>query len=171
MELNNASLDLSNNSFLIINIVGLLEKAIINMDVKGEFSINDQEISFIKQIMVETPETFHDVSLQLNNILNNKRIAISDIPEIIYIISTIYISKFNYKNINIIDCIQFTLDTLIDSGILHVDNNTEEVLKSIVHFSLKLLKTTIPIIEEKVEIASVSCFNRFKQCITSSCCK
>ena len=161
----------SNNSTLIINMVDLLEKAIINMNMKGEFSINEQEISFIKQMIVESPQTFHNVTLQINDILNNKRIAISNIPEIIYIISTIYISEFNYKNINIIDCIQFTLDTLIDSGILHIDDNTEEVLKSIVHFSLQLLKTTLPVIEEEVEIVAVSCFNRIKKCMSNSCCK
>lgn len=158
----------SNNS---TNIVHLLENAIINMNVKGEYSINEQEISFIKKMIVESPEPFHNVSLQINDILNSKRIAISDIPEIIYIISNIYISEFSYKNINIIDCIEFTLDTLIDSGILHVDNNTEEVLKSIVHYSLNLLKTTIPVIEKEVEIVTVSCFKRIKKCMNNSCCK
>jgi hypothetical protein len=101
--------------------------------------------------MKESPHCFQEISTQINTILQKKEIEISDIPQLLYIISTIYIKEFKYKNINVIACIKYTLETIIDSGIFPINKLEEKVLKTVIETSLNLLKTNIPFIEEVAE--------------------
>jgi len=160
----------------VIDIVYFLEKALEMTDNKIFFKLNNNEILFVKQMMKEHPESFQKISNQVNSILQSKQLEIKDIPELIYIIAVIYINDFQHKNINIIDCIQFTLDTIINSGLLPINTIEQHILQSIVDSSLKLLKTNLPMIEESIinaETVSVnfiskksrSVYKYFGQCL------
>jgi len=136
---------------LIIDVIYILQTALKKIDNEHGLLLTNNEISFMNQLIKESPHCFQEISSQINSILQKREIEISDIPQLLYIISTIYIKEFKYKNINIIACIQYTLETIIDSGFLPINNLEEKVLKTIVETSLKLLKTNLPFIEEVVE--------------------
>ena len=154
----------SNNPCANIDILNYLQKSIINIDVKEGTTLNEKEVVFIKQMMNENPATFEKVSFQINEILAKKKFEISDIPQIIHIICTVYTEDFDCKNVNIINCVEFTLDALIESNTLFNDNITKEILRPVVDFSFGLLKTNVSFIEENIEVATTSCFNMFRCC-------
>lgn len=142
----------TNNSSVNLDLVEILQSAIKNMNIKGEISLNTNEVVFMETVMKENPDAFKNISAQITDILNSRKIEISDIPHIIYVISTIYLEHFKCKDINIIDCIKFTIDTIIDSGLLPINGRELAILKTVVDNSLNLLKMNIPIIEEEIEI-------------------
>jgi hypothetical protein len=152
----------TNTASANIDIMKYLQKAITN--IKEGTSLNEKEVNFIKQMMTENPAIFEKVSHQINDIVNKKKLEVSDIPQLLHIICTVYTDEFNCKNVNIINCVQFTLDALIESNEIFNDNISKEILKPIVDFSFGLLKTNVSFIEENMEVAAVSCFNMFRCC-------
>jgi len=144
-------MDTSSENTIVIDIIGILQNALQTFDNKHGIVLTNNETDFINRLMKESPQAFHDVSSEISSILQNRVIEISDIPQLLYIIAVIYIKEFQYKNINVIACIQYTLETIIESGLLPINNYEEKLLKMIIETSLKLLKTNLPMIEEVVE--------------------
>lgn len=144
-------MDISSENTLIIDITNILQTALQTLDNQRGLVLSNSEVVFINQLMKESPQSFQDVSTQINFILQKREIEISDIPHLLYIIATIYIKDFQYKNINIIACIHYTLETIIDSGLLPINNYEEKILKTVIETSLNLLKLNLPLIEEVAE--------------------
>jgi len=141
----------SDENTLIIDITNILQTALQTFDTHPGVTLSNSEVVFINQLMKESPQSFQDVSSQINSILEKREIEISDIPHLLYIIASIYIKDFRYKNINIIACIQYTLETIIDSGVLPINKYEEKLLKTVIETSLNLLKMNLPLIEDVVE--------------------
>lgn len=136
---------------IIVNIVDVLTSTITEIETKGVFKLNETEIKFIKQVTKNSPDSFTKISTEINEIVNKRQVELTDIPHLIYVIASTYINDLTYENINIIDCIQFTLNAILDSGILPINKVSEEVIQAIINSSLNLLKTNLPLIEEEIE--------------------
>lgn len=145
---------------IIVNVVDVLTSTIAEIETKGIFKLNETEIKFIKQAMKNSPDSFVKISTEINEIVNKRQVELTDIPHLIYVIASIYINDLKYENINIIDCIQFTLNTILDSGILPINKVSEEVIQAIINSSLNLLKTNLPMIEEEIEYIATTVSQR-----------
>jgi len=155
---------------VIVNIVEVLTSTIAEIETKGVFKLNETEVKFIKQLMKNSPDSFAKISTDINEIVNKRQVEITDIPHLIYLIASIYINDLKYENINIIDCIQFTLNAILDSGILPINKVSEEVIQAIINSSLNLLKTNLPIIEEKIELIATSLSKRIYHFLSRLMC-
>jgi len=145
---NNNNTELVNTFANIINIVEILTAKIISLESNNILKLNENEVKFIKQMMNDNPDSFEKISTKINDIMVKRQIVVGDIPDLIYIISTIYIHDFEHKSINIIDCIQFTINTIIESGIIPIKETDAEILEGVVNSSLNLLKLNLPAIEK-----------------------
>jgi hypothetical protein len=149
-----------------IDLHGILNNTLDSMDFCGSHKLNNEEVIFISRMLKENPETFHNISSEITNLLNSKELHIGDIPEIIHIISTIFISDFENKDVAIIECIKFTLDVLLESGLLPLNGVGISIIKTIVDSSLNLLKINIKVVEsESIRVSSY-----FINFIASLCC-
>jgi hypothetical protein len=134
------------------SIIEVLENTIfsfIEHNTTQLIPLNEKEILFIQKMMKNSPTTFKDMTTQINEILQNKEIELQDIPKIIHIISTIYIRDFTPNKINLISCIRFTIDALLESGLIPLPNIEIYIIKSVIDTSLDLLQTSLPVVKNK----------------------
>jgi hypothetical protein len=146
----------SNNKvspFITANIAEKMQKTLSSFDSStGSMPLNDGEIVFIKQMMVESPKSFIKITDKINDILTDRKIQPSDIPILLHIITTIYLEDFDCDNIDILACVKFTLDTILDSGLLPINGAEASIIKNVVDSSIGLLKINLPIVEKEVEL-------------------
>jgi hypothetical protein len=148
-----------------LNLVSVLHNALSVLDsATGEITLNSDEILFIKTMMKENPQSFEKINGQINDILGNRAVHLSDIPQLLYIISVVYVDDFKHGKINILACIQFTLDTILDTGLLPFNGVETAVIRCVVDSSIGLLKTNLPYIEAETEKAGVWCWKGCLSC-------
>ncbi len=129
-----------------------------------EFNLNSlklskEEIDYIKLLLSDSPELFKKIEDNINIIIKDDKLDIHDIPQLILLITSVV--KIDYKNMNkkidIINVIEYIINTIIESGILPLPQCDVPVVKNIIFSSLELLRTNTNI--------KKSFFNCF------SCCK
>lgn len=144
-------MDTTAKNTLMLDITNILHTALQTLDNGNGVVLTSTDVVFINQLMKKSPQSFHDISTEITGILEKRVIEISDIPHLLYIIATTYIKDFKHKDVNIIACIQYTLETIIDSGLFSINAVEESVLKTIIETSLNLLRMNLPYIEEVIE--------------------
>jgi len=144
---------------LKIDIFKMLHNALDTLGVSSNniIALKTEEINFITKILSKHPHLFHDISIKINDILSTKHITIGDIPNIVHIISILYIENFNYNNINIIECIRFTVNTLLHSGLLPLNLTDIYIIEHIIESSLNLLQTNLPEITNEIKTDCIFC--------------
>ena len=120
----------------------------INKNINKNFSVdlNEDEIIVLNNMIIKYPIPFSSLSFELNKIVTNKIIDYDDIPEIINLISKMYIENLNKKILDTVDItniIRYTIDSLLDSGTLPLSNMELVILKKIIDSSIELLKLNI----------------------------
>jgi hypothetical protein len=121
------------------------------------------ELNFLKELLLDKPEVFAKISAGLKEIMADGKIDLHDVPQIILLIATIYNAnvipdialKINMNNI-----IQFTIDAILDSGILPLPQFEVDIIKRVVDSCMHLLKTN-PNLAKKETEACHSCFTFF----------
>lgn len=81
-----------------------------------------------------------------NTITCIKKIDYHDIPHIISLLFKIYkehLIESNFKNINIINVIRFTIDAIIKSNIISVSHIETDIIEKLVNSSLILLNENV----------------------------
>lgn len=142
----------------------IIQVLLVNMN-KSNLSVqlNENEIDFLKELIMNHPETFQEINENLNSILADKKIDIQDIPQIILLISNAYhsISINNiFENVDIINVIQYTIDSMIDSGIIPLPQIELTIIKQVIDSSIKLLRLTLPTIETGINNCfSICCYS------------
>lgn len=118
---------------------------ILNHSLSCPKTLTTSEIKFLKQMTKENPSTFRDIENNFNKIILDGKITIHDIPQIVLLISNLFMdSKYkNLKNINSSNMITFIIDSVFDSGYISIEQNELTILKTIVTTSVKLLDTNI----------------------------
>ena len=97
--------------------------------------------------------------MKINEVLDDGKLDIHDIPNIVFIISNLYNNNAVYveaENIdNILSFIKFTIDTLLNSDLVMLPNIEKQVIIKIVDSSIDLLKFSISTVKDVEE--NVSC--------------
>lgn len=143
------------NSLLLINL--LYENLNNSVSVK----LTDSEVNFIEELITKYPNILNQIKDQIDNIILDGKIDLHDIPQIVLLISNIYTSHIfekSIENIEIINIVKFTLDSLIDSSVLPLPNIKKEIIKKTIDSSISLLNFNITTIFKKEKIC---CYNFF----------
>jgi len=118
---------------------------------KISISLNPNEIRYIKKMVDDHPEIFDKISIQINDLIQEKILGIHDLPQIIIIISNVYnsniISEIRYK-VDIINVVQYTIDSILDCDLIPLPEIEESIIKKIVDSSINLLRMNIKKEEE-----------------------
>jgi len=142
--------------------------ALVPSASKYSVNLTPQEIAIITALVNDASGTIlPQIKTTIEGLLKDDgAISLHDIPQLVLLITQLFQSNlFAVKNINLLNVIKYTLDSLLDSKILPIPNGLESVAKSIVDTSIELLNTTIPVAEEECwTLLSYlySCFSSFK---------
>lgn len=121
--------------------------------------LNVQEIRFMQILLRDHPEAFRDIQCIMEEIMADGRVDIFDLPNLIRLCSQIYHHRlvgYAIQQVGVISLVRFTLDALLDSGLLPVNGAARDVLKKVIDSSLDLLATNvseIPVLIKKSGIA------------------
>lgn len=129
---------------MTIDLLDILQSSLSPFnDECTRLNLSSTEVTFMKILMTNNPQTFNTISSQINELLQNKTVEISDIPNVIYIIAVVYINDISNKKIDIIRCIQITVDALLETGILPLTEDENKIVQTLIDVSFKLLQITI----------------------------
>lgn len=138
-----------------LNLLHLLENKVLHIK-ENEIEnphLSKYEISFFHTVLSENPTIFNKINETINEILQqNENIHdLKDVLKIVHHISSVYTEIFDPKEIDIISCIKFTVDGILDSGLLPFPNIEIMFVKKVVDASLDLLKINLPVVKETIK--------------------
>jgi len=113
---------------------------------KISISLNPNEIRYIKKMVDDHPEIFDKISIQINNLIQEKTFGVHDLPQIIIIISNVYNSNIinNFADkVDIINIVQYTIDSILDCDLIALPEIEVYIVKKIINSSINLLKMNI----------------------------
>ena len=111
-------------------------------------------------LLRDHPDVFRKIQGTVDEIMADGKVDIFDLPNLIRLCSQIYhehLVGYAIQHVGVISLIQFTLDALLDSGILPIHGGAKDILKKVIDSSLELLNANVS------SIPSMSCF-RFLNC-------
>jgi len=116
-------------------------------NMNESIQLNTNEILYLHRVINDHPEIFQQISANIEAILSDNKIDLHDIPQIILLLSTAYnsipINQY-FMNIDIVNIIQYTIDSILDSGIIILPQIELTIIKQVVDSSIQLLRMTIP---------------------------
>ena len=115
-------------------------------------NLSPVEIKFLQALINSNPEMFETIATSVGNIVKNEQISLHDIPHIIIALSNIYKSHFPTKitGVDLINVVQYTIDCILDSGLIPLPDIEQHIIKSVVDASINLLRMHIGAIEEDI---------------------
>ena len=119
-------------------------------------TLNPHEIKLLNHLISEFPESLNAITEEIKVIENKGSFSYHDIPQIILIIVKVYkthILQNAVKSVGTLGLVQFTIDALLESGILPISGIELYVIEKLVDVSVSLLKTN-PDVVHKVEISN-----------------
>jgi hypothetical protein len=156
------------NLIVNYNIMNLdLETTIKNKlaDPSNNFTpecIEDIQITLQYVKLIETVSV--PLIAELNNVIKHGGLGVSDIPQIIFIITNIYtnlpsniVSLDLSNNDNLFILVKFYVDCIIESNLFATSDTNKEYVEKTVNYSLELLKLNLNNIERATTECS-SCF-------------
>jgi len=114
-----------------------------------EIELNVDEITFLKEILNETPEVF-------DNIVDEK-MDIHDIPQIIASISMVY-NSILIEKVDMINIIRFTINSILDSHLFLSPDIELSIIMKVVDGSIDLLKMNMILSKKDEEVWCYSLF-------------
>jgi predicted thioredoxin/glutaredoxin len=136
-----------------MNLVGILEDKILD----SRITLSPDEIKMLKDMMKADPDSLDSIEISIDKILKDGKVDISDIPEMILIISTLFKSSRKSKNIDYINVVRFIVNTLLDSKrwTMTISKTDLTLLKKNVDTSLELLNSNVCVV---VKQTSTKCW-------------
>uniref|UniRef100_A0A6C0HUV1 Uncharacterized protein n=1 Tax=viral metagenome TaxID=1070528 RepID=A0A6C0HUV1_9ZZZZ len=110
--------------------------------------LTKKEHAFMHDLLQDHPEVFGKIQATVEEIISDDKVDLHDIPKIVLLCSEIYhqhLILFLAQEIGVINLLRFTLDALIDSGLIPVPALLTCVVKGIVDVSLNLLAANVHI--------------------------
>jgi len=126
----------------------------INVYVDLNIKLTTNEINYINNLNLHYPELCEKINKIIEDITDDGQIDFDDIPKIVLLLSEIYkshIVEHEIEKINILNLIQFTMDTLLDSEFVLLPEDEIKICKSLVNTSIHLLNTNVEIKEFEKE--------------------
>jgi hypothetical protein len=124
------------------------------------------EVMFMQNLLRDRPEVFSKIQGTVDSIMADGKVDIFDVPQLIHLCSQIYhehVVSYVVHEVGVISLIRFTVDALLDSGILPVHGVAKDVIKKVVDTSLELLRANVTVQSVK------SCWDRFFRCGCTGC--
>ena len=124
-------------------------------------TLNLDEIKYVQGLLQTNPEVFDKITDTVNNIMSDGKIDLHDLPKLLLLITQIYNSNLIHSllnNVDIINIIQYTIDSLLSSDLLPLPNIEVKTIKSIIDTSINLLRLNIIPIENEVSNCFSLCF-------------
>ena len=104
--------------------------------------LTENEKNYIKNICFRNPELYVIINKFMDNIREDGNFDFDYIPKIIFTLFNTYkthIIQNDIEEIHILNIIKFTMDTLLDSGIINIPYEKIKMCKSLVGSSVDLL--------------------------------
>ena len=132
------------------------------------------EVAFMQSLLRDHPDVFRKIHATVDAIMADGKVDIFDVPQLIHLCSQMYHERvigYVVHEVGVISLIRFTLDALLDSGLLPVHGATKDVIKKVVDTSLELLRTNVT--EARVKSCWSHIYGWFQcDCAKSKCdCK
>jgi hypothetical protein len=125
-----------------MEIVSTLSAA-LSLD-KYASCLSESEIVFMHKLCNNCPDVFSNIKITVNAIMADGKVDIFDVPKLICLFTQIYKDRvilYVVNNVRVTSLIRFTLDVLLDAGIIPVQDVSKDVIKKVVDASLDLLDT------------------------------
>ena len=113
---------------------------------KYSVHLTQKEVIFMNDLLNQHPEIFGKIQKTLDDIISDEKVDFHDIPKIVLLISQIYhehLIGYIVQEVGIINILKFTLDALLESGIIPVPGFALSIVKGVVDVSLDLLNTVV----------------------------
>ena len=110
--------------------------------------LSEKEHAFMHDLLQDHPEVFGKIQATVEEIISDDKVDLHDIPKIVLLCSEIYhqhLILYIAQEVGVINLLRFTLDALIDSGIIPVPQILISIVKGIVDVSLNLLAANVHI--------------------------
>jgi hypothetical protein len=110
--------------------------------------LTQKEHAFMHDLLQDHPEVFGKIQATVEEIISDDKVDLHDIPKIVLLCSEIYhqhLILFLAQEVGVINLLRFTMDALIDSGLIPVPALLTCVVKGIVDVSLNLLAANVHI--------------------------
>ena len=124
--------------------------------------LSPSEIKYMYLLLNGNPKMFTQIHQTVDDILKDGVIDIHDIPNIVLLISKIYQSHMileMVQHINLLSIIRFTIDSLLDSGLIPLPQMEITIIKKVVDVSIDLLSTNLNMVVKE----SKMCWKWFKE--------
>ena len=135
-----------------MNIITTL-KANLHLE-KYAIHLTANETQYIEVLMERNPEVFTKIQQTVDEIMSDGVVDLHDIPKIILLISQMYqanvLTEFIH-HIRLLSLVRFTVDCLLDSGLLPIPQAEIFVIKRIVDTTIDLLSTNMDVIVQKTK--------------------
>jgi hypothetical protein len=136
---------------------------------KYALHLSAPEVAFMQNLLRDRPEVFRKIQGTVDSIMADGKVDIFDVPQLIHLCSQLYhehVMAYAVREVGVISLMRFTVDALLDSGLLPVHGVAKDVIKKVVDTSLELLRTNVTVQSVK------SCWDRFFRCGCTGCaCK
>jgi hypothetical protein len=113
---------------------------------KYAIHLTDNEKQYIDVLMDKNPEVFAKIQQTMDEIMADGVVDLYDIPKIILLISQMYqanVLKEFIQHIRLLSLVKFTIDCLLDSGLLPIPQVEVAIIKRIVDTTIDLLSTNM----------------------------
>lgn len=110
--------------------------------------LSEKEHAFMHDLLQDHPEVFGKIQATVEEIISDDKVDLHDIPKIVLLCSEIYhqhLILYIAQEVGVINLLRFTLDALIDSGIIPVPAFLICIVKGIIDVSLNLLAANVHI--------------------------
>jgi len=163
---NYTPVDISANDVSQISVALDLTKLLLSNVNTPSYNLTQEQINWINEFIVASPESFQKISDGFKNITNDGKIDLHDIPSIIKLLADIYNSESVKKGIsnpsNIIAFIKFTTDVIFESKYLTLPDTEKEAIHKLIDISLDLLTMNLSTITSSLNVCKNSkCFQSF----------
>ena len=112
------------------------------------------EKQYLDVLMEKNPEVFAKIQQTMDDILADGVVDLHDIPKIILLISQMYQANVLVefiRYIRLLSLVKFTIDCLLDSGLLPIPQVEVAIIKRIVDTTIDLLSTNLETIMQKTQ--------------------
>lgn len=158
----------------VLSTISIADVLINFIDGTYSITITENEAAFIKNALDNNAVLFQDISTQLNSLVNQKKITVIDIPNIISIISIAYKENLVIQDdLDIYNIIEITIICILYANVFNLPEQSNEEIINLVKVSIFLLKTNMNEIktDTKKSVSSLYSFFNFCSFDKYACCK
>jgi hypothetical protein len=168
-ELSKSTIDPSNVIIQVIEetFLEIIKKIIVDEEEKNKYTIilNDDVINIINKIISQIPNKLNDIEKSLKEVIKDGKINVSDIPELIILVQSIYQVLYHVKDIKIDDkkraditarVLKLLIHILVEERKIKVDKNKKELFYKETDL---LIDSCVSLLVFPKIIKSKTCFN------------